>query len=127
MKASERLIELVNQVKQTNQFKYVDLYFSQDQSESNNIPDFPAALMNVREMIPEDGKVRNKLLKPSFVILLYYDGLNTNTERECQVLDSVEDLTALIANDSRYEVISASCIERSPKQTIWSIEFNYRG
>lgn len=121
------LMNVINKVKAMEDFRFVDIYYSQDQRESSQIPDFPAVLINVREMIPIEGKVSNFELKPDFGALIYFDGLNTNSEREFLILDSVENLCSELTKNSRIEVLSASCIERSPKITIWLVEFKYRG
>ncbi len=127
MKVSEMLMSVINKVKEIADFKFVDIYYSQDQRESSEIPDFPAVLINVREMIPIEANVRNFELKPEFGALVYFDGLNTNSGREILILDSVETLCSEISKNSRFEIVSASCIERSPSITIWLVEFKYRG
>ncbi len=127
MKASERLESMLNILKTLPEFRFVDLYWSQDQRESVSIPDFPAALINIRDLVPVEGNIRNFEMKPEFGILLYFDGLETNTSREYQALDIIEKVCFEITKNSRYEIISASCVERSPKLTVWSVEFRFRG
>jgi len=127
MKVSERLKEIIAKIETMTEYRHVDIYYCQDQRESKGIPDFPAVLVGIPEMTPLEQQVRNFELKPNFSALVYFDGLTTNAEREYAILDSVEGLCKKITENSRYEVISASCLERTTQLTVWLVEFKFRG
>ncbi|MCL2064057.1 MAG: hypothetical protein FWG98_06755 [Candidatus Cloacimonetes bacterium] len=112
---------LLKQLSSIQQIKYVDMYYSQDESKVNIIK-FPALLLNV---VNAEYEAQSKSLDKkttNFGLLLLVKEICSNKEKEFKTLDLLDIIYFYVKSLEDFKMKGFSCIERSSNLTVYFIE-----
>jgi len=118
--------QILDKLRAIASLKYVDMYYSQDESKLNLIK-FPAVLVNVVNI--NYDKVATTAYDRTLTIgmLLFNSSVKPCTEKEMETLELLEDVYQALRGTLEITIKEASCIERTSTLTIYYIEFDYSG
>lgn len=117
---------ILDKLKTITSIKYVDMYYSQDESKMNLIK-FPAVLVNLVNI--NYNKVATTAYDRTLTIgmLFFYSSVKSCSEKETEALTILDDIYQALRNELEITFKDASCIERTSTLTTYYIELEYSG
>jgi len=117
---------ILDKLKSVEALKYVDMYYSQDESKMNLIK-FPAVLVNLVNI--NYNKVATTAYDRTLTIgmLFFYTAVKPCAEKEIEALEILDDIYQVLRNELEITFKDASCIERTSTLTTYYIELEYSG
>ena len=115
---------ILDKLKTITSIKYVDMYYSQDESKMNLIK-FPAVLVNLVNI--NYSKVATTAYDRTLTIgmLFFYSSVKSCSEKETEALTILDDIYQELRNEMEITFKDASCIERTSTLTTYYIELEY--
>ena len=117
---------ILDKLKTVEALKYVDMYYSQDESKMNLIK-FPAVLVNIVNI--NYNKVATTAYDRTLTIgmLFFYSSVKSCSEKETEALTILDDIYQALRNELEITFKDASCIERTSTLTTYYNDLEYSG
>lgn len=121
MRIKEKTELILNKLKEISKFEYVDMYYSQDENKMS-IPGFPACLLGITGVAWDKAAQNLFKRKIDYGILIFNNSLNSNREKELDVINILDDIYMKFLEIDNITVKQASCIERLSNLSVYLVE-----
>ncbi len=112
---------ILGKLEEIEAVKYVDMYYSQDESKMNVVK-YPACLLGFNSKTYND--FGNYTI--NFGLLVLIQNIKSNKEKELDIIDLIDEINGKIRGD-RLKVESTSCIERTSNISVYYVDIFYDG